>query len=172
MFIILEGIDKTGKTSLANYLSKKFKLPIIKFSKPKGDPFTEYYEFLLNHKTPAILDRFYLGEEVYGPVKRGKSALTRVQFRKIESLVAKLKTFNIYTYTSFAEIKHNFIKEKEEYATLNDIMKLKNQYDVATYYSKFDWYNFNYLYDENYEKIDKKIEEWYNQVINSLKEDI
>ena len=160
MFIILEGIDKTGKTSLANHLSKKFDLPIIKFSKPKGDPYEEYLNFLLTHKKPAILDRFYLGEEVYGPVKRGKSGLKPWQLRTLENLVMMRNSFNIYSYTNFAEIKENFVKEKEEYATIDDIMKLHQQYYQVIEKSNVGWYNFNYLEDGNYEKIDKLIRDW------------
>src|SRR3989338_4886641 len=96
MMIIIEGIDKSGKSHLAQYLSKTFNLPIFKFSIPKEDPYIEYMSFLLKQTKPCILDRSYLGELIYGPIKRGKSGLNEWQIRNIEGLLLMRSAFYIY----------------------------------------------------------------------------
>ena len=45
MIIILEGLDKTGKSTLAKKLCKKHNATLIKVSQPKTtQPFKEYVE--------------------------------------------------------------------------------------------------------------------------------
>lgn len=71
--VILEGVDKTGKTSTARDLHDILGWPIIKHSQPKPgvDPYVEYNATLGAHQESFIADRFHLGEAVYGPIYRG-----------------------------------------------------------------------------------------------------
>lgn len=168
MFIILEGIDKTGKTSLANHLSKLLNLPIIKFSAPKGDPYVEYMEFLLNQREPAILDRFYLGEQVYGPIYRGKGGLGSWKTLNIEKLLLMRGALPIYSFTHVDEIAKNFKKENETFAKEHDIYKLSKYYEQEIDVSELSWRKFDYRKDPNYEGVDKVALKWYEEMIKTL----
>ena len=86
MLVIIEGADKTGKTTLAKALAAKLGWKYEHFSAPGKDPAFEYADFLLNLKRPTVCDRFYVGELVYGPLLRGKSLMTRTQILTIERL--------------------------------------------------------------------------------------
>ena len=44
--IILEGENKTGKTTLANFLKDKYGFKYVKCSQPKRDPYVEYIEII------------------------------------------------------------------------------------------------------------------------------
>lgn len=75
MRIILEGCDGTGKTTLAKFLSEKTGMKIVKLSQPKtDDPFQEHLE-LFDPESPKyvgdniILDRCWISECIYGPLK-------------------------------------------------------------------------------------------------------
>ena len=77
--IILEGENKTGKTTLANFLKDKYGFKYVKCSQPKRDPYVEYIEIIkkiARSTSDVVIDRFIYGEFVYGPLYRGKSALT------------------------------------------------------------------------------------------------
>jgi hypothetical protein len=161
MYIVLEGLDKQGKTSLAKHFSEVFGWKIKKFSKPEGDPYVEYMNFLLNNKEPMILDRFYLGELVYGPVKRGKSGLSDWQVRNIEKLLQMRNSINIYCYTDEVTTRANFIKDKEEYAQLEDIAPLTEYFNLAQDKSILPWWRFSYLLDPEYRGVDKLLERWW-----------
>lgn len=81
MLIILEGVDCAGKTTLAHRLAANLgNAEIIHRGPPEDHPLNEY-ELALDHYIPGVgqnivLDRWHLGADVYGPLKRGKSQLS------------------------------------------------------------------------------------------------
>lgn len=137
--IIIEGIDKTGKSTLAKYLSKKFNLPIKKFSAPDGNPYNDYLDFIKNETKPHIIDRFYLGELVYGPVKRGKSWLTPENVKTLELECFRQETFNILTDADIQITGQRFIQEKENFLQQADIEPIMRLYRETSFYSRLIW---------------------------------
>lgn len=87
MVIIIEGLDRTGKTTLANELSKRFNIPIYKKDREEFDVFTVKDDELVNlgdsiatiklfnselfKGRHVILDRFHWSEYVFNTVDRG-----------------------------------------------------------------------------------------------------
>lgn len=86
MIIIVEGIDRVGKTTLCNLISSEMKIPILKDRTVSGmektqsitrEIATEKIFTTLNvlralgPKTDIIIDRFHVSEWVYGQVNRG-----------------------------------------------------------------------------------------------------
>jgi hypothetical protein len=102
MFIIIEGADKTGKTTLSNAIIEKFGSKYVHFGKPKKHPATEYAEYALENNGNLVLDRFYLGELVYGPLLRGKAGIDDVEFATIERILRKKQAILIQTTTNSA----------------------------------------------------------------------
>lgn len=98
MLIILEGSDCAGKTSLARQLSDAaFNQGINTILMSAGPPepglsALDEYELLLrpvrehaiDPRHLIILDRWHLGELVYGPLLRGESRLSAAQFEHVE----------------------------------------------------------------------------------------
>lgn len=139
VFIILEGIDKSGKSTLARYLSKELNIPIYKFSQPKEDPYNEYYQFLIKTNKSHILDRFYLGELVYGPVFRGKSGLNSSHVKVIEQTCKNKRTINIYTSNTPEIIKERFEKEKETFVKSEQVETILKNYEESVNNSTMEW---------------------------------
>jgi len=100
MFIIIEGADKTGKTTLSNAIIEKFGSEYVHFGKPKKHPATEYAEYALANDGNLCLDRFYLGELVYGPLLRGKAGINDVEFATLERILRKKQAILIQTTTN------------------------------------------------------------------------
>lgn len=72
--VIVEGMDNSGKSTLANYLGEKFDLKIIKRSGPPASSESFLLETLsfLVLNPEAIFDRHpIISEGVYAPVLRG-----------------------------------------------------------------------------------------------------
>ena len=128
--IILEGENKTGKTTIADLLHKKTGYKIYKSSQPGKNPFNEYMEVLdkIGNKN-AIIDRFHLGEFVYGPIYRGKCGLTMEQMKKIEDRLLEKDSMLIYCYDTSANIHKRFISENEEFAKYDKVIATLFQYD-------------------------------------------
>lgn len=88
MIIIIEGIDRVGKTTLANKLSSELNIPIFKKDRICGNEAKDEEAAAFNYgnaagivdiwnwkdfKQDMIVDRFHWTESVYGQIERGVS---------------------------------------------------------------------------------------------------
>lgn len=131
MIIVIEGENKCGKTTLSKYIVEKYGFKYTKVSQPGPDgPYKEYTNILafIKHGENVVIDRFHLGEEVYGPIYRGKSGLTREQFQDIETLINRMNGILIYCYDSEKNIAQRFKEENEEFADVKKIAKTLELY--------------------------------------------
>jgi dephospho-CoA kinase len=139
--IILEGCDLTGKTTLANYLSEKLHYPIVKFSSPKNDPYESYVNALMTAQ-PTIFDRLYIGECVYGPIKRSKSYLSNERVMEIETLASQFETFNIYTVDTTENIKERYKERGDSYINEDEIESIVSEYEKQIQKSGLNWHRY------------------------------
>jgi hypothetical protein len=114
--LIIEGCDKGGKSTLANAIAKRFGGKVCHFGKPKKHPATEYAEYAIVNNGNLILDRFYLGELVYGPLLRGKAGIDDVEFATIERILRKKQAILIQTTTSTALANKRLLVSKQDEA--------------------------------------------------------
>lgn len=100
MIIIIEGADGSGKTTLANQLSKQTKYPIIHMSNPKTElekvTMMGLYVQQLRTGKNFIFDRCWYSEMAYGPVFRDKSYITYPQMYELERMLCKAGAMIIY----------------------------------------------------------------------------
>jgi len=93
MFIIIDGPDGAGKSTLARTLSKQTGYPIVHLSYPKTqeecDEMLDDYQDLIKQHKNAILDRSFYSEMVYGPIMRAGSVISYKDMWKLEKLLAK-----------------------------------------------------------------------------------
>lgn len=108
MIIIVEGIDRVGKTTLCNKLHEEFNIPIYKHNGiipyNKMDNFEEtdkmiyVKEFIELTNISLIFDRFHLTDFVYGIIERKyNSSIAVDNFRLIDDELSKINdVFLIY----------------------------------------------------------------------------
>jgi hypothetical protein len=113
MLIVIEGADKTGKTTLAKAISKQLGFEYVHFSAPKGPPADEYLDFLLNLKKPTVCDRFHLGELVYGPLLRGKAGLSPLELVVIERVMRLKQAVVVHAVTDTQLANRRLVVSKE-----------------------------------------------------------
>lgn len=110
MIICLDGIDGAGKSTLADALAHEIKMRFpndvvrkLHASQPKADAYTEYYkpfeDYVPGGNVHYILDRWFLGEEIYGVLYRGKSIFTSAMFRWTDLALATLG-FRLWNVTA------------------------------------------------------------------------
>lgn len=131
MVIIIEGCDKVGKSTLAKYIEEKYGFRYIKVSQPKKcGPYKEYSDLLVSIKKGenVVFDRFHVGEEVYGPIYRGKSGLTQEQFQGIETSINNHNGILIYCYDRAENIAKRFKENNETFTKEKDIENILNSY--------------------------------------------
>jgi len=136
--IILEGVDKTGKTTLAEKLLKAKTGTILikqnrKDLKKIKDAFMNMAILLrdLPGDAPIILDRFYPSQMVYS-ILRGEESMTDVFYHVLENDLVNHPTLKfeiIYCTADDDTIRRRFKKEKEEYVKEDQIKLLKSRYE-------------------------------------------
>lgn len=119
MIIVIEGTDGAGKTTLAeNLVAKMWTLgvetEVIHAGPPESGlsvfeqyalPLLERREKITRRNYLLILDRWHLGELIYGPILRGKCALEPEQFTYLELLLESLGAVKIVVNTTDSAIR-------------------------------------------------------------------
>lgn len=177
--IIVEGPDGSGKSTLVKNLKSRFVLKSLKTIKhgPPADA-QDLYERcrdLLMEATESgnhcIIDRFGLiGEQIYGPILRGKDLWVEIPQKKQEILTAfnTLNPFIIYCRPPATIIASLANHEVKSYDTPEHLQALQdNQLLIIKSYDNFfaNWksYNFctwDYTRPENYYDLTKRLEEY------------
>ena len=124
MIIIIEGPDGSGKTSLAEKISKQTKYPIIHRTQPKSEEekkrmMGEYLQLIRSNKN-CILDRCWYSEMAYGPVMRDASVLSYPQMYELEEMLAKTGAIIIYATGPKAALWQRCQRRGEDYVTSRD----------------------------------------------------
>jgi thymidylate kinase len=108
MLIVLEGVDGSGKTTLANAIRDRFDGRVLHRSAPIVHPLVEYTADLAEYQPGSgevlILDRWHLSEWVYGPQYRGQTPLTWVQFQAIDEFLVSKGAILVYCSGSVSNV--------------------------------------------------------------------
>lgn len=130
--IFIEGVDNSGKTTLAKQLASAFNLNYHHNSKPKtNNPYLEYEQMLDEVKTSTVFDRCYLGEYVYSNLWRGGCSITEKQFADLD-LMCLMKFEHVFLIHASAPhdiIKQRCIDNNEQLLKLDEIENCIHLYD-------------------------------------------
>jgi broad-specificity NMP kinase len=87
--VVLEGCDGVGKSTLARELARDFGFTIVHSARtPDGINLAERYQRILSQPGRLALDRSFVSELVYGPLRHGGSRLTDTDACDLAALVA------------------------------------------------------------------------------------
>ena len=124
MIIILEGPDGSGKTTLAQQLSRQTGYAIEHRSKPetpeeKARMIGEYLQLAKSSRN-VILDRCWYSEMVYGKVMRDQAYIDYPQMYELERMLAKGGAIIIYCTGPKAALWMRATRRGEDYITSRD----------------------------------------------------
>jgi hypothetical protein len=161
MIAVIEGTDHAGKTTLAQRLADEYvhgpllsdlehrRVARMHKGPPDDRPILEQYEGdLLTQFTAAeltslellvILDRWHLGEWLYGPLLRGKSRLTEPQLVHIEMLLSALGAQRHVAVADQASLVRRHELEPDELITVSEAIGVQAAYQGLTYVLSDDW---------------------------------
>lgn len=124
LVIFIEGVDNTGKTTLANKLVEVFGLDYKHNSKPQtDDPYQEYSDMIDGIRKDTVIDRAYLSEYVYSKLWRGGCVITTKQFEELD-LQCQLRfehVILIHATAPLEVIKERCVTEKEQLLKLDQV---------------------------------------------------
>lgn len=128
MIFIIEGPDGSGKTTLAQKLSKQTGYPVVHRSQPKSEEeklqMLQGYVDAIEAGKNVIFDRCWYSEMAYGPVMRDKSVITYPEMYLLEERLAKHGALIIYCTDKPKTLWRRATKRGEDYIT-----------DFATFYA-------------------------------------
>lgn len=127
MIAVIEGCDAAGKSTLCKRLGD-YGFESIHFSQPKQDPVIEYLLPLTQDDWLAI-DRFHLGERVYGPLYRGSSRLTEVGRKYVDLYLESRAAVLVLKREDQATILERFKKRGEDYLKPQDVQTVIDGFD-------------------------------------------
>jgi hypothetical protein len=118
MLFVIEGADGTGKSTLARrILEATGGGRYIHANAPTRHPLVEYTEPLIEYRPGGetwVLDRWHLGELVYGPLYRGKAGLSPQQFAAVDEYLSELGAVLILMHEDPKVLAHRLRERGEE----------------------------------------------------------
>lgn len=126
MFIILEGVDGSGKSSLASDIAARIHKQYpgdtvheLHSGPLKTDPYTAYIKPFLDYKPGSgvhyVCDRLHVGERIYGPLYRGQSAITGAQWVWIEMWLASRGATLVHVTQTLETIRKRLAARGEDF---------------------------------------------------------
>ncbi len=131
-FIILEGCDGVGKTTLANLLIHRG-YKSLHFNYDPHLSIKEKYQRILSkdYGDNIVLDRSFISEMVYGPLKRGYSRLSDQDFSELLQLLNK-RGGRVVLLDATPETIYNRIQKRgdadDKNMDINQITSIRNLY--------------------------------------------
>lgn len=109
--LVLEGLDKCGKSTTAGELATKLlafgPVQLLHFGKPDGDQFREYLEALRQADAfdgSTIIDRLHWSEEAYGRTYRPKQVLETESIDALDEVLRNMGGVVIWKQRELAEV--------------------------------------------------------------------
>lgn len=143
MLIILEGIDKCGKSTFAQKLGPNV---VIKHSTKDDDALEVLKKYApIAAEQTVILDRSFLSEMCYGLVYRGEMRITPAKLMKITKILNKVPHILLYFSRPVDEPKEYDSNDEFERDTVK-LMMVKKRYEdyIERYKNRFNIYEIRY----------------------------
>lgn len=136
MLILIEGVDGSGKTTLANdlvaFLGGEENATILHRGVPTSHildeyelPFLDYVPF---ESKSIICDRWHIGADVYGPIKRGDNGIDPVIYWHMDSYFISKGAHLVYTEMPLKELAARVINRGDAYIDPIEIPDIVAQY--------------------------------------------
>jgi thymidylate kinase len=177
MNIIIEGVDRSGKSTLSKWLINKFNLNYYHFTIPKSvhskndiilDPtklpfcqFLTYTNQFVNESNNLLIDRFVYSNYVYGPIyKTFANHVTLDEIHCIEKMLMPCPTCIIHCELSDFERNWQLIEEEgESLITRSTLQFFRNRYDNLLKQTTLPIFKYDYTKKDSLKQLEKFINE-------------
>ncbi|MGH3569147.1 MAG: hypothetical protein ACRDRH_24610 [Pseudonocardia sp.] len=129
--IVLDGCDGAGKTTLAQRLSTAHRFTAVHSARtPDGTDLLVHYRGILARPGRLVLDRCFVSELVYGPLRHRRSRITLTQAVELaETVVARDGTLIHLTGTPSAIYARLRARDDDTAATPTEVAELVTAYE-------------------------------------------
>jgi len=129
--VVLEGCDGAGKTSLAERLARDHGFAIVHSGRtPDGVDLAERYRQILIRPGRLALDRSFVSELVYGPLRHGGSRLADADVGDLATVVARRDGVLVHLTAPASVLRARLlVRDGAAAANLADIGSLLTAYE-------------------------------------------
>jgi len=131
-YVVLEGVDKVGKTTVAREL-KKLGYAILHspYNSQHVDTRTHYEDMIREASPPVVFDRTFISEITYGRAVRGSSRLSQDEFLSLIKQLSEKNCIVLYLKESQEVIEERLNASSDEDKTrlMNCLDDLRAEYD-------------------------------------------
>jgi uracil-DNA glycosylase len=131
MGFVLEGPDGAGKSTLATNLGPMLSYRVEHFGPPTKPPLKEYLHWLVGQDDQGhrmVIDRFHLGEDVYGPIFRHTKGLTKYELYAIEWALMIRGYSMIYVTQSLKTLVGNLEERGDDMVQVEQLTRISESY--------------------------------------------
>ncbi|WP_066501454.1 hypothetical protein [Abyssisolibacter fermentans] len=129
ILVIFEGFDRTGKTSLAQYIARELGFR-YKHNMPSYN--CKLYKDLIKQiqilKSNTVIDRFHLTELVCGKIVCNHVRLSDSHIKMIEDCLKQHNVVFVHCYADTEDVKMRYKKELNKYVPIELINSCLNEY--------------------------------------------
>ncbi|MRG27799.1 hypothetical protein [Laceyella tengchongensis] len=133
--IVLEGLDRSGKSTIATLLSQSgYQSFHCAYNPGYKDMYQHYVELIEQVQAPVVFDRSFISEEVFGPIWRGRSRLSPIQFHNLLSLLGKRDFVVLYIREKPEIVRQRILETRNEILhqkTLDHFHELIERFDTV-----------------------------------------
>jgi thymidylate kinase len=127
--IVLEGCDGVGKTTVAARLAARYGYFVLHSSRtPDGEDLVKRYIAMLAMPGRLVLDRSFVSELVYGPLRHGRSRLSFADAATLASIVAARGGVFVLLTSYPSQIAARLLARDNNAPTLAEISVLLDSY--------------------------------------------
>lgn len=144
MNIILEGIDASGKSTLANKLVEQYNFGDIIHSGKKEATGIDYFIESLKNKDNCIFDRFHLSEEIFPIMYKRLPHLSFDEYEEINKYLIDNNVYFIVFICSDMSIIEERLRERDELYYMKEMGAQNTLFSM--YAQEFKKYNYSNFY--------------------------
>ena len=136
MLVLIEGVDCTGKSTLAAALAESMgdSCETRHYSAPTrssgiGEYTDDLQDYVPGKDQHTVCDRYHWGELVYGPMYRGESILKNDGWTYVEQFLRLRGAVMVYLWNTRLELEHRHQELGESFLELEHIGQVQGEYE-------------------------------------------
>ena len=159
MNIILEGIDASGKSTLAQKLIDNYSFTNIVHSGKNEATGIDYFINSIKEKDNCIFDRFHLSEEIFPIIYKRLPRISFDEYEKINEYLIEHNVFYVVFICSDMSIIEERLRERDELYYMKEMNAQNSLFSMYSqeFKTRFNYSNF-YIIDiaetNSYDKLD------------------
>ena len=163
MNIILEGIDASGKSTLAQKLIDNYSFTDIIHSGKNEATGIDYFIDSIKEKDNCIFDRFHLSEEIFPIIYKRLPRISFDEYEKINNYLVENNVYYVVFVCSDMSIIEERLRERDELYYMKEMNaqnKLFNMYakEFKQMYAYDNFYIIDIAETNSYDNLDSWLE--------------